>query len=189
MKINRQIRAIKVRVIDKEGKQVGVLPIHQALAIAEAQGLDLVEIAPNAEPPVCKIIDYGKFRYQQIKKEKESKKFQHQVKIKEIKVKPNTDAHDLAVKMRHCREFIQKGHKVRLTLVYRGREMMHPEVGERVIKEMCNGLADIASPESTPKQMGRSLTVVLAPSVKKIKEKKSESESENETQKSGESAI
>lgn len=189
MKVNRQIRALKVRVIDKDGKQVGVLPIHQAMSIAEAQGLDLVEIAPTAQPPVCKIVDYNKYRYQQIKKEKESKKSQHQIKIKEIKVKPNTDAHDLAVKIRHSREFIQKGHKVRLTLMFRGREMAHPEIGERVIREMCDALLDIATPESTPKLMGRSISVVLAPGVKKMKEKKSESESENENQESSEGAI
>ncbi len=128
LRINREIRAPKVRVIDKDGGQVGVLTLAEALAKAEAAGLDLVEIAPSAEPPVCKIIDFGKYRYQLTKKEKEQKKSQHQVKVKEIKIKPNTDEHDLVTKMKHAREFIAKGNKVRLTCVFRGREMAPPRV-------------------------------------------------------------
>jgi len=176
-----------VRVIDKDGNQAGVLSIQQAMALAEAANLDLVEIAPNAQPPVCKVIDYGKFRYQQTKRERESKKTQHQVKIKEVKVKPNTDEHDLQFKLKHAREFIEKGNKVRLTCMFRGREMAHPEVGRKVIKKMIEELADIATPEAMPKQMGRSLSVTLAPGVKKVKEKPSESK--NEAQKSGEGAV
>ncbi|NGX59710.1 MAG: Translation initiation factor IF-3 [Chlamydiae bacterium] len=187
MRVNRQIRVSQVRVIDKNGKQVGVIGIQQAQALADADHLDLVEISPNAQPPVCKIIDYGKYRYQQTKKEKESKKLQHQVKIKEVKVKPNTDQHDLAFKLKRARAFIEKGNKVRLTCMFRGREMAHPEVGRRVIQKMLEGLADVATPEAFPKQMGRNLSVTLAPGVKKMKEKKSESK--NEAQKSSESAI
>lgn len=187
MRVNRQIRAANVRVIDKDGKQVGVIAIHQAMSLAEAAGLDLVEISPNASPPVCKIVDYGKFRYQQTKKEKESKKAQHQVKIKEIKVKPNTDQHDLQVKLKHAREFIEKGNKVRLTCMFRGRQMAYPEIGKKVIQQLMDGLADIGTAEGTPKMMGRNLSVTVAPGVKKMKEKKSESE--NEDEKSGESAV
>jgi translation initiation factor IF-3 len=178
--VNRQIRAQKVRVIDKLGGQVGVLSIQQAMALAEAESLDLVEIAPNADPPVCKIIDYGKFRYQQTKKEKESKKAQHQVKVKEIKVKPNTDAHDLQVKTKHAREFLEKGNKVKVTCMFRGREMAHPEVGRKVVQQVVDALSDLASAEAFPKQMGRSLSVTLAPGVKKPKENKRESESQAE---------
>jgi len=138
-----------------------------ALSRAEQVGLDLVEIAAGAEPPVCRIVDYGKFRYEQTKKEKESKKSQHQVKVKEIKVKPNTDEHDLMTKLRHAREFISKGNKVRITCVYRGREMAHPEFGQKVVKRLCDDLADIAAPESPAKMMGRMLSVVLAPGAKK----------------------
>lgn len=167
MRINREIRAARVRVIDKDGAQLGVLSIGEALTRAEQAGLDLIEIAPTAEPPVCKIIDYGKFRYQQTKKEKENKKSQHQVKVKEIKVKPNTDEHDILVKLKHARDFIVKGNKVRLTCVFRGREMMHPEFGERIVRQMCADLEDIATPETHAKMMGRSLSVVLAPGVKK----------------------
>lgn len=187
MRVNRQIRAPKVRVIDKNGKQVGILAIQQAQALADADHLDLVEIAPNAQPPVCKIIDYGKFRYQQTKKEKESKKAQHQVKVKEIKVKPNTDEHDLQTKLKRAREFIEKGNKVRLTCMFRGREMAHPEVGKKVVQKMIDGLSDIAAAESPPKQIGRNLSVTLAPGVKKIKEKNSESK--NETKQSSQGKV
>lgn len=167
MKINREIRAPRVRVIDKDGTQLGVLTIHQALMKAEEDGLDLIEIAPNVEPPVCKITDYGKFRYQQTKKEKESKKAQHQVKVKEVKLKPNTDDHDLLTKMRQARDFITKGNKVRLSCVFRGREMQHPEFGQRIIDRFCEGLADISSLEAPAKMMGKTLSVVLAPGGKK----------------------
>lgn len=167
MRINREIRAPKVRVIDKDGEQLGVLLLGEAILKAEQSGLDLVEIAPTAEPPVCKIIDYGKFRYQLTKKEKESKKAQHQVKVKEVKVKPNTDEHDLVTKLKHAREFIVKGNKVRITCMFRGREMMHPEFGERIVHRMCDDLADIAAAESPPKMLGRSLSVVLAPGARK----------------------
>jgi translation initiation factor IF-3 len=171
LRINREIRALRVRVIDKDGSQLGIIPTSEALMRAEQTGLDLVEIAPTADPPVCKIIDYGKFRYQVTKKEKESKKSQHQVKVKEVKVKPNTDDHDLNTKLKHAREFIMKGNKVRITCVFRGREMQHPEFGQRVVQKMCEDLSDIASPESPAKMMGRSLSVVLAPGGKKSNNK------------------
>ncbi len=180
LKVNRQIRASSVRLIDQDGKQHGVVSIQQAQSLADAANLDLVEIAPGAEPPVCKIIDYGKFRYHQTKKEKESKKLQHQVKLKEVKVKPNTDDHDLQFKLKHARDFIEKGNKVKLTCMFRGRDMAHPEVGRRVIQRLIDGLTDVATPEAFPKQMGRSLSVTLAPGVKKTKEKKSESQNEAE---------
>jgi len=156
-----------VRVIDKDGEQLGILSVPEAIAKAELVGLDLVEIAPNAEPPVCKIIDYGKYRYQMTKKEKESKKSQHQVKVKEIKIKPTTDDHDVQVKARHAREFIQKGDKVRITCVFRGRELMHPEIGRKAVEKFCEDLSDIATPESEAKLMGRNLSTVLAPGGKK----------------------
>ena len=156
-----------MRLIDKDGEQLGIVSLQDALAKAELSGLDLVEIAPNAEPPVCKVIDYGKYRYQVTKKEKEGKKSQHQVKVKEIKIKPNTDDNDIEVKTRHAREFIAKGNKVRLTCVFRGRELAHPEIGERAVKRICEDLSDIASPESEAKLMGRNMSVVLAPGSKK----------------------
>lgn len=154
-------------MIDKDGGQVGVLTLAEALLKAEQAGLDLVEIAPSADPPVCKIIDFGKYRYQLTKKEKEQKKSQHQVKVKEIKLKPTTDEHDLMVKIRHSREFIAKGNKVRVTCVFRGREMLHTEFGRRIIDRICDDLSDVASPESPAKMLGRNMSVVLAPGAKK----------------------
>jgi translation initiation factor IF-3 len=167
LRINREIRAPKVRVIGADGSQVGVMTVPQALQAAEEAGLDLVEVSPNAEPPVCKIVDYGKYRYQQTKKEKESKKAQHQVKVKEIKLKPNIDKHDLDVKLKHAREFLLKGDKVRVTCTFRGRELMYTEKGQEVISYLCEQLADIAAPESPAKLLGKMLSTVLAPGAKK----------------------
>lgn len=170
MKVNKEIRAPKVRVISQTGEQVGVIPLHEALAMADNAGLDLVEIVPGSTPPVCKIMNYGKFRYDQTKREKESKKSQHQVKVKEVKIKPNIDQHDLDTKIRHAREFISKGNKVKVTCTFRGREMMHPEIGEKQVQNICDALEDIAIPESSAKLMGRTLIVVLAPGSKKKKD-------------------
>jgi translation initiation factor IF-3 len=154
-------------VIDKDGNQLGILTLMDAIGRAEQVGLDLVEISASADPPVCKIIDLGKYRYQQTKKAKESKKSQHQVKVKEIKVKPNTDDHDLETKLRHAKDFIAKGNKVKITCTFRGREMAHTVFGVQIVKKMCEDLADIATPESPAKMFGKQLTVVLAPGAKK----------------------
>jgi len=170
LKVNREIRAPKVRVISQTGEQIGVIPLYEALSKAEAEGLDLVEIVPGSNPPVCKIINYGKFRYDQTKREKESKKSQHQIKVKEVKLKPNIDGHDLQTKTRHAREFISKGNKVKVTCTFRGREMVHAEIGEKLVRKMCDDLEDVATPEAPAKMFGRVLTVVLAPGIKKKKE-------------------
>lgn len=170
MKSNREIRAPKVRVISQTGEQIGVLPLYEALARAEQEGLDLVEISPAAVPPVCKIMNYGKFRYDQTKRERESKKSQHQVKVKEVKFKPNINLHDFETKLNHARDFIQKGNKVKATCMFRGREMMHPEIGEKLMNKLCDDLEDIATPEAPLKLFGRMLIVVLAPGAKKKKE-------------------
>lgn len=170
MKVNREIRAPKVRVIGPTGEQLGVMALYEALAKAEEAGLDLVEIASGSVPPVCKIINYGKFRYDQTKREKESKKSQHQVKVKEVKLKPNIDVHDLNTKIRHAKDFIAHGNKVKVTCVFRGRELMHPEIGERIVQQFCDALDEIAMAESPPKMFGRMLSVVLAPGAKKKKE-------------------
>lgn len=169
MKVNREIRAQKVRVISAEGEQLGILGLHEALRKAEESALDLVEIAPNAVPPVCKIIDYGKFRYDQTKREKESKKAQHQVKVKEVKLKPHIDEHDLETKKRHAREFLAKNCKVKVTCTFRGREMVHTEIGEQLVEKFCSDLNDLADVETPAKRMGRVITVILAPTTKKKK--------------------
>ncbi len=162
-RINKRIRATKVRVIGPDGEQIGVIATRDALQRAQDVNLDLVEVAANAEPPVCKIIDYGKFRYDQTKREKESKKAQHQVKVKEIKLKPNIDEHDFVTKQNRARGFLEKGNKVKVSCFFRGREMAHTEVGREVVKRMCEGLQDVAQPESSLKMMGRSMIVILAP--------------------------
>lgn len=169
MRINREIRADKLRVITEDGEQVGILTLREALARAEEMGLDLVEIAPTAKPPVAKIIDYGKFRYALAKKEKDSKKAQVQIKVKEVKLKPNIDTHDFQTKVKHARDFLLKGNKVRITCMFRGREMLHLDLGEKVVRGFCEELADISILEAPPKLMGRSMSTTLAPSGKKPK--------------------
>ncbi len=169
MKVNREIRAPKVRLIGADGEQIGVVPLFEALKKAEEAGLDLVEIAPNVSPPVCKIIDYGKYRYDQTKREKESKKSQHQIKVKEVKLKPNIDVNDLATKARQAKDFLVKGNKVKVTCTFRGREMVHPEIGEELVKDFCEQLNEFCDVEAPSKRMGRVITVVLAPSTKKKK--------------------
>ena len=169
MRVNREIRVPEVRVISQTGEQIGILATQEALKKAEEAGLDLVEIVPGANPPVCKIIDYGKYRYDQTKREKESKKASHQVKVKEVKFKPNINEHDLQTKLRHARDFLVKGNKVKFSCMFRGREMVHTEIGERLIQKVIEELEDIAVVEAPMKLFGRFLTVVFAPSVKKKK--------------------
>lgn len=181
LKVNREIRALKVRVIGKTGEQVGVLSLHEALSMAEAEGLDLVEISSGSVPPVCKIINFGKFRYDQTKREKEGKKAQHQVKIKEIKFKPNTDDNDLETKINHARDFLSKGNKVKVTCTFRGREMAHPEIGDRLMQRFCAALEDVSVVEAPSKMMGRMLLAVLAPGTKKKKETTTKASPSSET--------
>lgn len=191
MRINREIRADCLRVISEKGEQLGVLPLREALARAQEQGLDLVEISPNAQPPVAKIIDYGKFRYMQQKREKDSKKTQVQIKVKEIKLKPNIDTHDFETKLKHAREFLVKGNKVRITCMFRGREMLHLGLGEKVVRNFCQELSDVSIVEAPPKLMGRSMSTTLSPSSAKKGKPKAhkgeQSRAENENPQSGSS--
>lgn len=170
MKVNREIRAPRVRVIGPLGEQVGVLPLYEALEKAEEAGLDLVEIVPGSTPPVCKIINYGKFRYDQTKREKENKKAQHQVKVKEIKIKPNIDDHDLDTKIKHARKFLLEGDKVKVICTFKGREVVRPERGKQHIDKICELLEDVSMVEVPPKMFGKMLSIVLAPGAKKKKE-------------------
>ncbi len=179
MKTNREIRAQKVRLIGKDGNQIGIVSIKEAVMHAKQDGLDLVEISPHAIPPVCKIIDYGKYRYQITKKERESKKGQHQAKLKEIKVKPNIDEHDLLTKIKKGRQFIDKGNKVRITCMFRGRQLSYPELGQKVINRFISSFEDIAQVEAPPKFLGKNLSLVLAPIGKKFKGEKN-AKSQNE---------
>lgn len=185
MRVNRQIRVPKVRLIDENGEQVGVVPTFEAQKRADDANLDLVEVVPTSTPPVCKILDYGKYRYDQTKREKESKKSQHQIKIKEVKLKPNIDDNDLLVKARQARDFLSKGNKVKVSCMFRGREMVHAQRGQALVQRFCDELADISTLEAPLKLMGRILQAVLAPGARKKKEaapgKKEPSETEVKT--------
>ncbi len=167
MRTNRSIRVPKVRVISQTGEQVGIISTQEAMQMAQDQNLDLVEISPQARPPVCKIMNYGKFRYDQAKKEKESKKAQHQVKIKEIKLRPNIDTHDLETKLRRAYEFLEKGCKVKFTCMFRGRELAYLDKGYTLFQKVREFLEDVATLESEPKRMGRFMHAVFAPGAKK----------------------
>ena len=155
-----------MRVVGDE-IQSDVLPIADAIRLAKDLGLDLVEIVPKSDPPVCRVINYEKFLYEKKKKEKELKAKSSRQVTKEIRFGPNTDEHDLMVKIKHAREFITKGNKVRVTCVFRGREMLHPEFGQRAIHRICEELADVATPETSARMLGRNMSVVLAPGAKK----------------------
>ncbi len=160
---NRDIRAPRVQLIDSEGNNLGVQSIQDALNIAEEHGLDLVEIAPNSEPPVCKITDLGKLKYQSQKKAAEARKNQKVIEIKEIKMRPNIDTHDYEVKMKAVRRFFEEGDKVKLTLRFRGREMAHMELGMQLLNKVREEVAEIAKVEAEPKLEGRQMMMVLAP--------------------------
>ena len=167
--MNHEIRAPRVRVINEAGEQLGVLTHHEAMTLARGEGLDLVEVVSTSVPPVCKIIDYGKFRYDQTKRERENRKAQHQVKLKEVKISPNISEHDLMVKVRQARDFLEKGNKVKVSCPFRGREITHPEVGEKLILRVIHELEDVSMVEASPKFLGKLLGLVLAPSGKKKK--------------------
>ncbi|HEY2746181.1 MAG TPA: translation initiation factor IF-3, partial [Polyangia bacterium] len=148
--MNRRIRVPQVRVIGADGGQLGVLDTSEALRIAEEGGLDLVEVSPKAMPPVCKIMDYGKFKYEDSKKRKDAKKHQSTVTYKEIKFRPKTDAHDLDFKVKHIRRFLSEGNKARLVVIFRGREIVHPETGQAMLKKVVELTSDIAMVEQPP---------------------------------------
>jgi translation initiation factor IF-3 len=160
---NLEIRVPKVQLIDEEGNNRGVVSINDALLAAEDAGLDLVEISPNAEPPVCKITDLGKLKYQGQKKAAEARKRQKVIEIKEIKMRPNIDTHDYEVKMRAVRRFFEEGDKVKLTLRFRGREMAHMELGMQLLNRVREEVGEIAKVEAEPKLEGRQMMMVLAP--------------------------
>ncbi|MBQ9321569.1 MAG: translation initiation factor IF-3 [Eubacterium sp.] len=165
--INEQIRDREVRLVGPDGEQIGIVPIAEALAKAQEAGLDLVKIAPRAKPPVCRIIDYGKFRYEQSRKEKEARKKQKTVDIKEVRLSPNIDTNDLNTKVGAARKFLAKGNKVKVTLRFRGREMAHMANGRVIMDQFAEQLSDISAVEKAPKVEGRSLTMVLAEKKKK----------------------
>ena len=160
--INRQIREKEVQVIDENGEKLGVFPIAEAIEKAEESNLDLVLVAPQASPAVCKIMNYGKYKFEQAKKEKESRKNQKAVELKEIRVTPNIGAHDFEFKSRNARSFLESGNKVKITLRFRGRELNNVKLGEDILNKFIEDLADIASPEKKPLLEGKNLFIILA---------------------------
>ncbi len=159
--INEQIRDKEVRLIGEDGSQLGIVSTREAMRMAEEAGLDLVKIAPTAKPPVCKIVDYGKFKYEQIRKEKEAKKKQRVIEIKEIRLSPNIDTNDLNTKINAARKFISKGDKVKVTLRFRGREIAHMNNSRHILDDFAESLSDISTVEKAPKVEGRSMTMFL----------------------------
>ena len=161
--INEEIRDKEIRVISDDGEQLGIMSAAEALKIAESRNLDLVKIAPMAKPPVCKVMDYGKFRFEKAKKEKEAKKNQKIIEIKEVRLSLNIDTHDFDTKINHARKFISQGNKVKVSIRFRGREMAHPELGLVIMKRCSEALEDCASVEKAAKLEGRQMLMFLAP--------------------------
>lgn len=162
-RVNERIRVPEVRVIGEEGEQLGILETRDAVRMAREKGLDLVEVAPGAEPPVCRIIDYGKFQYEAKKKAADAKKKQVVITVKEIKFRPSTDEHDYDYRMKHAREWLQDGDKVKATIWFRGREMTHRELGARILEKLEKDLSDVGEVEARPRMEGNQMFIVLAP--------------------------
>jgi translation initiation factor IF-3 len=153
----------EVRVVSAEGEQLGVMPTQQALEAARSQELDLVEVAPEAQPPVCRIMDFGKFKYTQARRQKEARKKQTVILVKEVKMGPKTEKHDFDFKLKHVRRFLEEGHKAKVTVRFKGREMAHTELGWKMLQRMVEAVSDIAVTENNPRMEGRMLHIMLSP--------------------------
>ncbi|MDE3090059.1 MAG: translation initiation factor IF-3 [Chloroflexota bacterium] len=167
LRVNQSIRAKEVRVIDETGKQVGVIPTYEALRMAQDRNLDLVEVAPNAQPPVCRIIDHGKFMYERTKKEREAKKGQKAIEVKELRIRPKTNWYHTGFKLKRVREFLKAGNKIRVRVVFRAREISHIAIGRDILEKVAVELADAASIEQMPLMDGKSIVMLLAPGAMK----------------------
>lgn len=163
LSINEEIRAREVRVVSDTNEQLGIMTLHEAIRAAEEKGLDLVEVAPNGKPPVCRIMNYGKFRYEQQKRDKEAKKKQKVFQVKEVKFRPNIEDHDFFVKLKNAQRFLAEGNKVKVSIMFRGREMAHPELGKDVLDRVAKELGDTIVREKPPKIEGRNMTMIIAP--------------------------
>jgi len=162
--VNERIRAPEVRVIDSDGKQLGIKPLREALALAEERGLDLIEVAPNAQPPVCKIMDYGKYRYERARREREAQRKSHaSSELKGIRIRPRTDEHDFETKVKMAEKFLREGHKVKVTCQFRGRELAHPDIGLRHLENMAERLSEVGHVEVKPSMSGRFMNMIIAP--------------------------
>ncbi|HEY9167819.1 MAG TPA: translation initiation factor IF-3 [Candidatus Kryptonia bacterium] len=181
LKINNEIRVPNVRLIDSDGKQLGVMPPREAMRLAENRGLDLVEIVPTSNPPVCKLVDYGKYMYELTKKEKAKTKGQTSAQLKEIRFHPNTDEHDFQFKSRHAKEFLEQGHKVKGSVFFKGREITYASHGEALLNRFVEFLVEVGKVEQKPKLEGKSMAVIIAPdkSKKKTVEPKQKETKEN----------
>lgn len=165
--INEQIRAKEVQVIDNEGNKIGPIPIHEALDMAYDKKLDLVLVAPNAQPQVCKLMNYGKYKFEQAKREKEAKKKQKTFEVKEIRITPNIEEHDFAFKVKNAKKFIEEGNKVKVTVRFRGRELNYVKLGEQTLNEFIKEMEDVAVPEKKPVLEGKNMFIILAKKVEK----------------------
>jgi len=172
LRINERIRVSPVRLIDELNNQVGIVPVHEAQERARQADLDLVEVSPKSEPPVCRIMDYGKWLYQQKRKVKLSQKKQHTVVLKELRLRPKIDDHDRQIKTNHAAEFLEKGHKVQFTMLFRGREMMYIDQGRRIMDEILETLHDKAKIERPAQMLGRRMTMVVAPAKHSVAQEK-----------------
>ncbi|WP_082789137.1 translation initiation factor IF-3 [Desulfolucanica intricata] len=161
--MNNSIRVREVRVVDADGNQLGIMQTRDALRLAEEKQLDLVEVAPQAKPPVCRIMDYGKYKYEQSKREKEARKKQRIINVKEVKLRPNIEDHDFDVKTKNAVRFLKDGDKVKATIMFRGREIVHTEIGKQLLERMASQLKDIANVERHPKLEGKNMIMILAP--------------------------
>lgn len=167
MKINEEIRAREVRVTSSTGQQLGIMATREALRLALEQQLDLVEVAPMGKPPVCRIMDFGKYRYEQQKRDKEARKKQKVVTVKEVKLRPNIEDHDFNVKLKNALRFLEDGDKVKVTIMFRGRELSHPELGREVLQKMAAELKSLVTVEREPKLEGKNMIMILAPKAQK----------------------
>lgn len=173
----------EIRVLDEEGNQLGIMSPKDALRIARERELDLVEIAPQAKPPVCKIVDYGKHRYEKQKREKQQRKSQHKQQLKEVRLHPRTDTHDLDFKKRHAREWLEGGHKVKFSVFFKGREMAHKDIGRELLDGIIEDLADVSKVDQATRMDGRNMHMTLSPD--KVKKKESGSDQEDSEESSG----
>ncbi len=167
LRVNQAIRAKEVRVIDDAGKQVGVMATHEALRLAQERNLDLVEVAPNAQPPVCRIIDFGKFMYERTKKEREARKGQKAIEVKELRIRPKTNWYHTGFKLKRVREFLKAGNKIRVRVIFRAREISHINIGREILEKVAVELADAASVDQAPIMDGRSIVMLLSPGAMK----------------------
>ncbi|MCO5062712.1 MAG: translation initiation factor IF-3 [Kiritimatiellae bacterium] len=163
MRVNNQIRVSSIRLIGPDGEQLGIVPTYEALTRARHAGLDLVEIAPTAQPPVCRIMDFGKYKFELAKKEKDARKHQSNQRIKEVKFHPNVEEHDYNTKLRQIRQFIEEGHRVKASLMFRGREQAHKEIGHQLMRRVMKDIEDVARTERSPEEMGRFIFMMITP--------------------------